>query len=115
CYSPDASRPGGFALPFDPRTGEIDPSVWQRWLAWDPVRMIERAECQAALRGMRLVHLECGTRDEFFLDFGARIFSARLQALGIAHRHEEFDDTHMSITYRYDVSLPLLWEALSRT
>ena len=33
---------------------------------------------------------------------------------GIRPIHEEFDDGHMSIPYRYDVSLPLLAKALSR-
>ena len=27
-------------------------------------------------------------------------------------RHEEFDDGHMNIPYRYDVSLPFLGEAI---
>jgi len=31
---------------------------------------------------------------------------------GIAHRYEEFDDTHSDIDYRMDVSLPLLYRAL---
>ncbi|MSP59763.1 MAG: esterase [Myxococcales bacterium] len=112
CYSPDASSPHGFALPFDLETGEVDPSVWARWLALDPVRMLDDPKHVEALRAMRLVHVECGTRDEYYLDLGARIFTARLRTLGIAHHHEEFDDSHMSINYRYDVSLPLLYAAL---
>jgi enterochelin esterase family protein len=113
CYAPDRARPHGFALPFDVDTGERDEAVWARWLAHDPVRMIEQPAHQAALAGLKLLHVECGTRDEFFLDWGARIFAARLAALGIAHRHDEFDDGHMGVAYRWDVSLPLLFNALS--
>ena len=32
--------------------------------------------------------------------------------VGIAVRHEEFDDGHMNITYRYEISLPFLAEAI---
>ena len=35
-----------------------------------------------------------------------------LNARGIAHRHEEFADGHMNVSYRYDTSLPLLAAAL---
>jgi hypothetical protein len=33
----------------------------------------------------------------------------------VPHEHEEFDDGHMEIQYRYDVSLPKLVKALSVT
>jgi enterochelin esterase family protein len=112
CYSPDDKAPRGFVLPFDVETGAVDEAVWARWLRHDPVRRVDEPAHAAALRGMRLVYVECGTRDEFFLDHGARIFTRRLRALSVPHRHEEFDDSHMSINYRYDASLPLLWEAL---
>jgi len=55
-----------------------------------------------------LRYLDCGRRDEFSLDIGARAFARRVRELGIAVRHEEFDDDHRSIGYRYAVSLPAL-------
>ena len=112
CYSPDKSAPYGFVLPFDIDTGQIRSDVWARWLAWDPVRLLDDPKHVAALASLRLLHIECGNRDEFFLDLGARIFAGRLRALGIAHEHEEFDDSHMAVQYRYDTSLPKLWRAL---
>jgi len=48
-----------------------------------------------------------------YLHFGARRLVQRLRAHAIAHEHEEFDDGHMDIDYRYDVSLPKLARALS--
>jgi S-formylglutathione hydrolase FrmB len=105
-YSPDAERPHGVALPFDLGTGEVDHAVWWRWKAWDPVELV--AAHVEALRGMKLVYLDAGTRDEHALDLGARVLAARLSALGIAFRHEEFDGGHRGTAYRYDVSLPLL-------
>lgn len=57
--------------------------------------------------------MDCGTRDEFNLHYGARQMAKRLGARGIAYEYEEFDDGHMSIPYRYDVSLPKLAGALA--
>ncbi|MDB4980810.1 MAG: putative esterase [Myxococcales bacterium] len=109
-YSPDAARPHGVALPFDLDTGAVDDVTWRRWKAWDPVELAGRHA--DALRGMKLVYLDAGTRDEHALDLGARVLSARLTTLGVPHVHEEFDDGHRGTTYRYDVSLPRLAAAL---
>jgi hypothetical protein len=38
--------------------------------------------------------------------------SRKLTDLGIPHNHEEFNDGHMSVQYRYSVSLPRLLSAL---
>ncbi|MBD3162983.1 MAG: esterase [Candidatus Eisenbacteria bacterium] len=112
CYSPNPDRPGlGFDLPFDEETGALRGEVWERWLAHDPVRMIEERE--EALRRAALLFLDCGIRDEFNLHVGARIFRQRLREKGIPHVHEEFDDGHMKINYRYDRSLALLSRTLS--
>lgn len=52
CYSADPD--GSVRLPFDPATGQLVPQVWQRWLAWDPVRMVfGHAD---ALRGLKAVY-----------------------------------------------------------
>ncbi len=111
CYAPNPRRkPFGFDLPFEPQSGAPRPDVWRRWLAYDPLRLVPHAA--ARLRRARLVFLDCGRRDEFNLQWGARQMSARLQSLGVRHTHEEFDDGHMDVSYRFDRSLPLLWEAV---
>ncbi len=111
-YSPNpASPPFGIDLPCDLVTGGFREDVWRRWLEQDPLTMLEsRAE---ALRSLRLLYLDCGTRDEFNLHHGARLFSRRLAELGIRHEYEEFDDGHMNVSYRYDTSLPKLAKALA--
>jgi enterochelin esterase family protein len=68
----------------------------------------------AALKTLRAIYVDCGTRDEYALHWGARALVGKLRAHGIAVRHEEFDDGHMNIPYRYDVSLPFLVEAIAR-
>jgi enterochelin esterase family protein len=113
-YSPDPARPLGVALPFDLAAGRIDEAVFARWKAHDPLQAIERPECQAALRTLRLCYLDCGLRDEYHLQWGARAFARRLAELGIPHQHEEFEDGHRGTGYRLDVSLPKVWQALAR-
>ena len=109
CYS--AEPDGTVTLPFDTATGRLIDEVWQRWLAWDPVRMIPRHA--DALRSMRAIWLDAGTKDEWYLDNGAVAVSKELEAIGVAHTLELFDAGHMSIGYRYPLSLAFLARALS--
>jgi S-formylglutathione hydrolase FrmB len=109
CYS--AEPDGTVTLPFDPATGRLRDEVWQRWLALDPVRMAAgRAD---ALRSLRGIYLDAGRRDEYWLDLGAEAFSAELDALGVEHVLELFDDTHTGIEYRYPRALAFLAELLT--
>lgn len=105
CYSPNGTD---FDLPFDMETGEIRACVWQRWLEHDPVRLVENYV--ENLKSLKLLYLDAGTRDEYSLDIGAGIFCKRLRDFDIPHIHEEFDDGHGGISYRYDRSLELISE-----
>lgn len=112
-YSPDPAAELGVALPFDLATGEFREDVWQRWLAFDPLALAEgHAD---ALRSLRLLYLDCGSRDEFHLHHGTRMLARKLAALGVPHEHLEYDDGHMNVSYRYDVSLPRMAAAVGAT
>jgi enterochelin esterase family protein len=111
-YSPAAARPFAIDLPYDAKTGELREAVFERWLAFDPVEDAPRRE--AALRELRLRFVDCGRRDQYLLDAGARVFVARLREMGLDVRHEEFDDDHGSIGYRHEISLPALAAVLDR-
>ena len=111
CYSPNPSAPMGIDLPVVLPTGEIRAEVWNRWVQQDPVHMAKRHA--DALRSMRTIFIDAGLRDEFNLQMGARILCSRLDSLGVSYVHEEFDDTHMGINYRYDRSMTALGRALS--
>ncbi len=111
-YSPTGARAFAFDLPFDPKTGEVRDDVFARWIAFDPA---ERCRARGAELGrLRLRYVDCGRRDEYALDIGARVLVARMRELGLAVRHEEFDDDHRNIGYRHAVSLPALAEVLDR-
>jgi Putative esterase len=108
CYS--ANDDGSVDLPFD-ELGRLRDEVWQRWLAWDPVRMVDRHA--DALRGLRAIYIDSGKRDQFFLDVGAVAFRDALGAIGVNDVFFElFDGTHSSIEYRYPLALRYLAERL---
>ena len=112
CFS--AREDGTVELPFDPRTGMLRPDSWQQWLDWDPVRMAPRYA--GALRSLRAIWIDAGTRDDFFLDLGAEAFRVALHEAGVADeviRFELFDATHAGIDYRYPLSLAWLCQRIA--
>jgi hypothetical protein len=111
-YSPRAAEAFAFDLPFDLATGELRQDVFERWLAFDPAEMCLHK--LAELSRLRLRYLNCGRRDEYALDIGARVFTQRVRGMALEVRHEEFDDDHRNIGYRYAVSLPALAAVLDR-
>ncbi len=113
CFS--ARDDGTPELPFDPRSGVLRPEVWQRWLDWDPVRMVERYA--DAVRSMRAVWIDAGTRDEWFLDLGSTAFRDEIARIGVPDdrvHFELFEAGHGSIDYRYPLALAWLANRLAR-
>jgi S-formylglutathione hydrolase FrmB len=112
CYSTDAD--GTVRLPFEPSTGRLIPETWERWLAWDPVRM---APSHAdALRGLRAIWIDAGRSDEYYLDLGAEAFRSELAALGLRDdrvRFELFDGGHGGMEWRYPDAIGWLAERLA--
>jgi hypothetical protein len=110
CYSADDD--GTVHLPYDTATGELQPEVWERWLAWDPVRMVKgHAD---ALRSLKAIYIDAGKRDQFYLDLGAEAFRRELEAIGVTDVFFElFDATHSAIEYRYPLAVKYLAERLS--
>ena len=110
CYSTDDD--GTVRLPYEPSTGRLVPQVWERWLRWDPVRMVpQHAE---SLRKMKAIYIDAGTKDEWFLDLGAEAYRRALADVGVTDVFFElFDATHMAIEYRYPLGLKYLAERLS--
>jgi S-formylglutathione hydrolase FrmB len=107
CFS--AAPDGTPQLPFDATTGQLQPELWQRWLDWDPVRMVARY--QDAVRSWNGVWIDAGTRDEWYLDIGAQAFRHEITRAGLpADRvhFETFDAPHGGIDYRYPQALAWL-------
>ena len=96
----------GAALPFELPSGRIREEVWARWLEHDPVRFVPGA--LPSYRKLATVFVDCGAKDEFHLRWGARMVAEALRAGGVEVRHEEFEDGHMGIDYRYAASLRVI-------
>jgi hypothetical protein len=111
-YDADENSPKGIRLPVDPRTCVLDKERWANWLKWDPVVMLERSDVQDNLKELKGLFIDCGQQDQYNIQFGTRQLCDRLSELNIEHRYEEFEDTHSSIDYRMDISLPFLYRAL---
>lgn len=111
CYSPNPDSEIGFDLPFDLETGEILGEIWQKWLAHDPIHLVEKSV--ENLKSLKLLYIDAGTRDEFALDIGAKILCKKLRDFDIPHVHEEFDDGHFNISYRNNRSLEMISKAIS--
>ncbi|MDO9380852.1 MAG: alpha/beta hydrolase-fold protein [Nocardioidaceae bacterium] len=109
CFSADDD--GTVRLPFDTRTGVLDEARWQRWLAWDPVRMLHRPDHAEAMRSLRGAWVDGGTRDEWFLDVGAQAFADGLLDVGLPPDRlafEHFEAGHGGIEHRYPLAISWL-------
>jgi enterochelin esterase-like enzyme len=109
-YSPAAERFPFAELPFNPTTAQMRPHVWRRWMQQDPLERIEASA--AALRKMSLIYMDAGNRDEHGLHFAARVLNDALLRRGLPVQYEEYDGGHRGTSWRYEVSLPKIVEAL---
>jgi hypothetical protein len=109
-YDPDPKAFMGVRLPVTIDTCEIIPERWANFVKWDPLSLVETHG--EGLKTLKLLYIDCGDEDQYNLVYGARRMHKRLDALGINHVYEEFPDTHSSVDYRMDRSLPLLARAL---
>jgi S-formylglutathione hydrolase FrmB len=111
-YDPDPANPSRIRLPFDLRTCELNPERWQRWLACDPLCMLE--QCAGSLKSLHALYIDVGIYDQYHIQYGTRRFIDQLTQRGIAHHYEEFEGTHSSIDWRLDHSLPFLVNTLKK-
>jgi enterochelin esterase family protein len=118
CWSPSPTGPyaygQGFELPYDPYTCARIDRVWAKWLAWDPVQMIDQPKYLEAWRSMRAIYLDGGLTDEYNLQLAARQISRKLKTANVPHVHEEFEGGHFNVYFRYDRSLEVITKALAR-
>jgi hypothetical protein len=113
-YDPDPAGPKGIRLPVDPDTCELIPERWEAWTRHDPLQLVADPAYQENLRSLAGLYIDCGSKDQYALVYGARQFVRTLDEHVIDHRYEEFDDNHTNVDYRMDTSLPYLYEALTR-
>lgn len=112
-YSPNPSVKLGFELPFDTYTGELRPEVWKKWVAFDPVNMVE--PLRDNLKKVEFMWIDCGTRDQHHLWLGSRQLHQRLDRFGLKHVYEEYDSNHgLMRREQKKKSIPAIVEVLNR-
>jgi enterochelin esterase-like enzyme len=111
-YSPNPDTHAGFDLPISLRNGEIIEPIWAKWMSHDPLERIKSSIVQERLGKLKRLFIDCGNRDQYFLQYGARQLNAKLKTLGISHTYGEYDDNHSGTAYRFDESLPQLLSVL---
>lgn len=99
CYLPNANVPTILGdLWFDIDSGRILDDVFQRLLAWDPLRMVDRHITD--LKSLRWIHLEAGLEDEYGLCLGQRQLALKLAGYGIRYELDEYPGKHGGHHYR---------------
>lgn len=111
CYAPNVNNPPLYGDPFfDLETGAILPEVWERYLAWDPVRMVDRWATN--LKRLKFVQLEAGLQDEHGLQYGHRQLAKKFAALGVPHELVEYPGAHSGHHWRFEGRLTRLLNRL---
>ncbi|MDB4964642.1 MAG: putative esterase [Myxococcales bacterium] len=103
----------GFDFPLNLLTAAVRDDVWARWLAHDPVRMLDAPHHRAALSQMSAIYLDAGIADEHNLQLATRQLASRLAHHSLPYTHEEFEGGHYNTQHRYERSLSVLTAALS--
>jgi enterochelin esterase-like enzyme len=101
CYAPNTKSAPLYGDPFfDLKTGEIIPEIWEKYLAWDPVRMVE--QYASNLKQLDYVLLEAGLQDEHGLHLGHRQLAKKFKTLGVSHDIVEYPGKHGGHHWRYE-------------
>jgi len=106
----DEANTTELVLPFDLKTCELNQQRWQRWLAHDPINRVESSV--HALQQLNGLYMDCGFRDQYYIHYGMRQLSKKLENFEIEHTYTEFNGTHSGIDYRLDESFPYLYEKI---
>ncbi len=111
-YSPKRGEPLNLEFPVDLTTGRLKIDVWNRWLVHDPVRFVPKH--LDAYRKLKSLFIDCGARDEYNLRWGNRMVVEELKNGRVEVMHEEYEDGHMNVNYRFERSLSYLVPRLER-
>lgn len=105
---------GEVDLPFRLDTGELVHAVWERWLAFDPVRIVQQRP--EALHAARAIWIDAGRDDEYRLDLAATAFHAAVLGAGVSEDALFFElhpGGHRGTNWRLTLSIPFLAQQLA--
>lgn len=100
CYAPNLKADTLLGdLFFDLHTGALVEEAWERFLAWDPVRMVDHHS--SALDKLNSIHLDCGLQDPYGMQWGHRQIAHKLHKAGIACTLNEYPGKHNGHSWRH--------------
>ena len=100
-------------LPFDYHKGIIDFASFQTWEQHDPLHLMQKEANRTSLSALKKLYIECGSQDEYLLQFGSRRFVEQLSFYNIEHSYAEFEGGHRGGSLRFEHSIPQLIHACS--
>jgi enterochelin esterase-like enzyme len=95
---------------FDLKTGRLIDEVWQRYLAWDPINLMEHYIDN--LKKLRWIHLDAGLTDEYSLQLGHRQFAEKLTHHKIPFYLNEYPGGHSGHHWRFADRLELMLQKM---
>ncbi len=111
CFAPNLNnKPLLGDVFFDLKTGAIIEEVWQKYLAWDPVYMVDKHVDN--LKQLKWIHLEAGAQDEYALQLGHRQIAAKLTQHKINYRLDEYPGKHGGHHWRYVERVKLMLQQM---
>ncbi|MCW5588947.1 MAG: hypothetical protein KIT27_04710 [Legionellales bacterium] len=111
CYAPNLQNPPLYGdLFFDLHTGKIIDEIWQRYLQWDPVRLVDHQVDN--LKKLAWLHLTAPSEDEYGLQLGHRQLAAKLAAHNIRYSLNEYSGRHGGNNWRFLSHLKLMLEQM---
>lgn len=85
-------------LPIDGYTGVVNPTVWKRWKACDPLVFLPKRAKN--LKKLKALYIDVGNKDQFDLHLGCRQMHQWLKRQKIKHHYNEFNGTHFDLAPR---------------
>lgn len=98
CYSPHPTKKHEVLWPIDKKTGELNQKIWKTWKSHDPVEFLKKRK--AKLAKVKGIYLDVGTRDQYYLQYGARQIHKVLKAQKAKVTYSEFNGNHFDISDR---------------
>jgi S-formylglutathione hydrolase FrmB len=113
-FSPNLNNPPWYVdLPFQFPSGELIPSVWEKWLEYDG--FVEIGQHGLNLHILNGLYLDCGDEDETGVHLALAPYHDILLQLGIDHEYEVFNGTHFNRLFsRMEKSLEYISIRLSQ-
>ncbi len=92
-----------FDLPFNLTDGSINEEIWNKWLSYDPVKVLQQKFRN--IEGKKII-LQTGIYDEYKMYIGMNMIHNILNEKNIEHKYMEYPAGHFNTNHFYLDSFP---------